>query len=372
MRDKYPRLFASDKELYDLMFSAKQRITDGVLHRATRERGVFFGSATSRGDLADYISMTIHDLQDVIDLVKDAEPGTRGERTSSLTVKMKLEASEIREVIQEYADTDGKNDKVAVPLNTPKAVIATVAYSEFDLSRTTLAQRQDKVANLDFRVEDDAVVIRFPANDKGRELVEILIEKLESKKKSSVPQERVAVEDLSPEDRTRFFINLVTKMPGFRLDSVTKLKVSSESMTIDDLDSDEDDDTTDQEAAKSAMINLVTNVALSGNDLLVSKQYRQMEEDGFFITSIKWEATQTVHPFDKAEFEALFENAQEGTGFQYLARHSRRSERTGTYPRNFKLPDDAIRKVLFSLLEQTAQTALAEIRRSRPIAKGIN
>lgn len=370
MQVKHPRLFATDKELYDLMFSAKQRITEGVLHGISRERGVFFGAATNRGDLADYISMTIHDLQDVVDLVKDAEPGTRGERTSSLTIKIKLEASEIKDVVQEYADTDGKDERVAVPHKTPEAVIATFGYSEFDLSRTTLAQRHDKVATLDFKLEDEGVVIRFPANDKGRELVDIFIEKLESKKKSSVIQVRVAVEDLSPEDRTRFFVNLVTKMAGFRLDTVTKLKVSSASLEIDDLDSDEDGETAEQVAAKSVMINLVKNVALSGNDLLVSKQYKQMEEDGFFITSIKWEATQTVHPFDRAEFEASFENAQEGTGFQYRARHSRRSERTGTYPHNFKLPDEGVRKVLFSLLEATARTVLTEIRNSRPVAEG--
>ncbi|MFW8644407.1 hypothetical protein ACOJBO_25720 [Rhizobium beringeri] len=108
MQDKSPRLFATDKELYDLMFSARQRITDSVLHRATRERGVFFGASTTRADLADYISMTIHDLDDVKELVRDAEPGTRGERTSSLTVKMKLEASEIRDIIQEYAGKKAK------------------------------------------------------------------------------------------------------------------------------------------------------------------------------------------------------------------------------------------------------------------------
>ncbi|RYF36434.1 MAG: hypothetical protein EOO38_27685 [Cytophagaceae bacterium] len=126
-------------------------------------------------------------------------------------------------------------------------------------------------------------------------------------------------------------------MSGFRLDTVTKLKVSSTSIPEDDLELDDDDDTAEKDVAKSEMINLVKNVALTGNDLLVSKQYKQMEEDGFFITAIKWEATQTVHPFDKAEFEALFENAQEGTGFQYRARHSRRSERTGSYPHNFTL-----------------------------------
>lgn len=370
MRGKHPLLAATDKEIYDLIYSSKKRITEGVLHRAARERGVFFGSATTRGDLAEYISMTTHDLQDVVDLVKDAEPGTRRERTSSLTVKMKLNASEIREAIREYADTDGKSDKVTVPHKTSDSMIATVAYSEFDLSRTTLAQRHERVATLDFKIEDGGVVIRFPGSDKGRELVEILIEKLESKKKTSIPQEHVAVEDLSPGDRTRFFVNLVRKMDGFRLDTVTKLKVSSKMMETDDLDSDDDDDAAEHEEAEKAMTSLVENVALSGNDLLASKQYKQMEEDGFFITAIKWKATQTVHPFDKVEFEALFENANQGTGFQYRARHSRISDRTGTYPQNFKLPDDVFRKVLFSLLEQTARAVLAEIRAARPTAKG--
>lgn len=362
MQDKHPRLFANDKELYDLMFSAKQRITDGVLHKMTRERGVFFGSSTTRADLADYISMTIHDLKDVIDLVKDAEPGTRGERTSSLTIRTQLDASDIRDVIQEYADREGKDDKVAIPHKTSDTVIATVGYSEFDLSRTTLAQRQEKLATLDVRIEADSVTIRFRASDKGEELVGILIEKLESKKKSALQQERIAVEDLLPKGRTRFFVDLVNRMAGFRLDTVTKLKVSSASGEIEDIDADEDGDSPEKDAAKSSMINLVKHVALNGNDLLASKQYKQMEDDGFFITSIKWEATQTAHPFDRAEFEASFENAQQGTGFQYRARHSRRSERSGSYPQNFKLPEEAIKKELFSLLEETARKVLSDVR----------
>lgn len=116
--------------------------------------------------------------------------------------------------------TDGRGDNVSVHQKTSEALTASVAYSEFDLSRTTLAQRQDRVATLDFKVEDDGIVIRYPANDKGREIVDIFIEKLESKKKRQLQQERVAVEDLSPEDRTRFFVNLVTRMSGFRLDTV--------------------------------------------------------------------------------------------------------------------------------------------------------
>ncbi|MFW8644408.1 hypothetical protein ACOJBO_25725 [Rhizobium beringeri] len=225
---------------------------------------------------------------------------------------------------------------------------------------------------MDFRIEDDGVVIRFPANDKGREVVDILIEKLEIQKKSAIQQERVTVEDLTSQQRTRFFVDLVTKMNGFKLDTVTKLKVSSAAEEIDDLDGYDDSDTAEKDLAKSAMINLVKHVALNGNDLLASKQYKQMEADGFFITSIKWEATQTAHPFDKVEFEASFDDAQGGTGFQYRARHARRSERTGSYPHNFKLPEDAVRKELFSLLELTARAVLAAVRISRPVAKAEN
>lgn len=362
MQSDRSRLFATDKELFDLLFSSKKRITEKVLHRITRERGVFFGSEASRDDLSEYISTTIHDLQDVVELVKDAEPGTRGFRTSSTTVKMKLDASEINEVIREYADTDGIGESVSIPQKTANTVVTSVAYSEFDLSRTTLAQRQDKVATLDIRIEEDGVNIRYPGSNKGQELVDNFVERLERKKKSSIVQERISVENLSPLDRTRFFVNLATRMPDFKLDTVTKLKVSSETTETIDLDSDESDH--EQEDAENAMINLVKNVALNGNDLLVSKQYNQMKEDGFFIVAIRWQATQTSQPFDKVEFEALFGDAPKCTDFQYRARLARRSERTGTYPINFKLPDDAVRKLLFSVIEQTARSILADIRSS--------
>ncbi|WP_180897298.1 hypothetical protein [Martelella soudanensis] len=372
MQGKHLRLFASDKELYDLMFSSKKRITYRVLHQLSRERGVFFGPDTSRADLANYISTTIHDLEDVIDLVKDAEPGTRRERTSSITVKMQLSPSEIQDVIQEYANTEGESEEVKIPLKRKDAIVASVAYSEFDLSRTTLAQRQDKVATLDFKIGDDGVVIRFPGSDKGRELVESLIEKLERKKKTAIPQEHISVEDLTPRERTRFFVKIVGNMAGYKVDTVTRLKVSSKMLDSEDIDVDEneEEESVEKEEVEKALAHLVENVALTGSDLLVSKQYRQMEEDGFFITAIKWTATQTEHPFDKVEFEALFEGAQQGTGFQYRARHSRVSVRTGTHPQNFKLPDDATRKALFSRLETTAKNVLAEIRRERSPSKG--
>ncbi len=369
MRDKYPRLFATDKELYDLMFSAKQRITEAALHRLTRERGVFFSAPTSRAELAHYISMTIHDLNDVTELVKDAEPGTRRERTSSITISMSLTVSDVQQIVQEYANEEGKHEKV-VTVKSSDGVIVTCSYSEFDLSRTTLAQRQDKDATLDIKIEDHRVVIRFPASDKGKELVDALVEKLEKRIDNAVPQDRIDVADLSAEDRTKFFVNLVYKMPNFKLDTVTRLKVSSVASEVEDVDSEEDDQNVEKKAAEMKAISLVNDVALSGNDLLASKQYAQMAQDGFFITSIRWQANQTTHPHDRVEFEAQFEDSHGGSGFQYRARHSRKSERTQTYPHNFKLPEDSVRKILFSILEETARTTLIEIRAGRSTATG--
>ncbi|WP_156386721.1 hypothetical protein [Aureimonas sp. Leaf454] len=61
-----------------------------------------------------------------------------------------------------------------------------------------------------------------------------------------------------------------------------------------------------------------------------------------------------------AEFEATFEDASAGTGFKYLARTAKQTSK-GTYSKQLKLPSDIRQRYLFSLIESTARSAIAEI-----------
>ncbi|EJN05350.1 hypothetical protein [Phyllobacterium sp. YR531] len=361
MRDKFQQLFATDKELFDLMYSARQRMSETVLHELVRDRRIFCSNKASRSDLADFLSMLPHDFDDVAGLVKQGEPGMRNERTTSLVLKANINADEIKAVFTEYAKEVGSTERITVPPSGASNVAATVEYSEFDLSRTRLLQRQNKAAHLEFRMVDDEVTVRFPATDKGRELVANLVDKLEKRKKEVLIQDEISVSDLESEKRTKFFIELISGIPNYRTETVTRLKVSADLREEEDVESDEDDGI---ESASAKMLHLVEDVALNGANLLASPQYRQLNESGFFITSMTWVAVQMSDPWDRVQFEVSFEDGRGGTGFRYLARHSKRSTR-GRYPSHFRIPSDLVRKELFALLEGAARLVISTLRNER-------
>lgn len=353
------QLFATDKELFDLMFSSKQRLTLGVLHDQAAQRRVFCSSKVTREDMADYLSGLPFDFGAVENLVRQSEAGTRGERTASFVIKHPLEKDAVNAVLLEYANDLKGDDSMNTPPSGAKVVIANLEYSEFDLSRTRLLQRQQRDASFEFRFEDGEVNIRFPATDKGHEVVKNLVDRLEQKHKMVLPKDEIVISDLTVEQRSRFFLELLRQMDGYHTNTVKRLRVSvaGESAALDDPDDDE------AESAEDEMLHLVEQVALKGENLLASREYADLRDRGFFITSVTWIATQTTSPFDRVQFDASFEDGRAGTGFRYVARIARRTK-SDRYPRHFKVPEDYRNKALMASVEATARKVLASLRGS--------
>ncbi|NTH64411.1 hypothetical protein G6L33_11165 [Agrobacterium rhizogenes] len=361
MRDKRTQLYATDKDLFDLLISPKQRITERVMLELARDRGIFCSHKASREKLASYLSGLTHDLNDVEGLIKQGESGTRGEKTTFLTIGAEIDAASIRRAVNEYAKAAG-TEIVAQPVSGATKVTTSIQYDEFDYSRTNLLQRQTKVADIEFSMNEGQVRVRLPSTDKAKDIVAKIIDLVERDQKTTLPQTQVTVDDLPPEYRTRFFLHLTTKMAGYRTDTVTKLKVAAKNPAPED----DDDDAADK--AESKMLHLVQNVALTGENLLVSPQYRQLTESGFFVTSMTWRATQLDEPQDRVQFDVSFENGRAGTGFRYLMRIAERSSRH-TYPQNFSAPSDGRKRHLFSLVESTAHSVVAALRAELDDAK---
>lgn len=348
------RLFATDKDLYDLLIAPRQRMTERVMLELARDRRVFCSARASRHELADYISSLPHDFQDVAGLIEKGESGTRNERTTFITVDVEgVKDSDIRAAVNGYKASVGESERVTMPPSGEGIVFTNVEYAEFDYSRTHLLQRQNKSASLEFRIEEGKVKIRLPSTERAQEIVAAVVRELERNKLSTFKRNEISISHLRPELRSRFFLYLMGKMAGYRADTAIRLKVAS---SIEDVEEREDavDDAADE------MLHLVENVALSGENLLATPQYRQLADSGFFITSITWRATQQVAPHDKVQFEVSFEDGKAGTGFRYLVRIASRSSRD-TYPQNFRLPSEARKKELFETVEEAAYAALASL-----------
>jgi hypothetical protein len=359
MPDSSLHIFATDADLFDLLVSSRQRITERVMLELARDRRIFMSNEAPREDLAEYLSTLNHDHDDVVGLIAHGEMGSRNEKTTFVAFDADIELKDVHRAFDQYQESVKASERLNTVTWVGGTLTSNIEYEEFDHSRTRLFQRQQKSAELEVTVEGGQVRMRLPSTEKAKKIAARVIDLIEREKKATYRQQEVSVTDLPPELRSRFFLRLMTTMSGYRPETVTRLKVTSSSR-----DEEDDDDTLDGESTDSAstkMLHLVENVALKGENLLASPQYRQLAESGFFITSMTWRAEQTADPRDRVQFDVSFEDGKAGFGFRYLVRIAELSRR-GAYPQQFKAPSDTKKKQLFDLIETTARSTIAALR----------
>lgn len=358
MNDKLQQYCATDKEIYDLLISGKQKLTESVLLELARDRGIFYSPKDTRSDLVDAIAALPHDYLDVVGVIERRDHARRGEKTTSVTLAVDLSIDEIKSVALAYQAEAKASEKVTANQKGASGYSMNVEYDEYDYSRTRLIQRQRKEASIEFVKKDGVTVIRMPATDKARLVVDNLVGKVEGIRKAEVPAQQISLNGLdSPDDRTSFFTSLISGIQGYDLDTVINLKVASgTSEDDDDVDIDEDEN----EDVKQEMLAVVHSVSMQGSNLVASSQYQQLKQGGFYITSMTWRAKEGTSPYDMIQFDASFENGIEGTGFKYGVKRSSRLK-SGEYAKQFRPVDEGDRAQLFELLESAARSVLAKL-----------
>lgn len=362
MPDKLQHYVATDKEVYDLLASGKQKITEPVLRELARDRGIFYSPNEPREALVDHLSMLPHDYHDITGIIQRREHGARREKTTSLKLNIALTIDEIKEVVGAYKAEAGNTEKVTSHQRGSDGFVMNIEYDEFDYSRTRLIQRQRKDAGIEFVVKGSETTVRMPATEKGKMVVEALKNKIESKRKTEIAAEEIELTGLrTAEERTSFFTELISKMPGYRQVTVTSLKVASgffgEDGEATQIDLEEDDEA---EAVRVEMLTVVRQVAISGENLVASPVYQELRNRGFFITSVTWRSAQTAHPYNLVQFEIGFDNPHEGKGFRYSVRLAPRLL-TGEHAKNLRPVPPEEKGQLFELIETTARSILSHL-----------
>lgn len=364
------QFFATDKDIFDLLASAKQKLTEGVLREIARDRGIFFSPNDTRDDLADALSLLPFTLNELLDLMDRRETARRNEKTTTITLDAQIEADDIKAAIKEYQDEVGPTEKVDSHLKGADEVVLNVEYDEMDYSRTRLIQRQRHDATIRFVQQDGKTVVRLPASEKSQRIVENLTSRIESRRKAAVPRETIELApDFDADERTTFFTRLMSELPGYALKGVTNLRISpSKRSAVDDEDSaDIDDD--EREVANREMLVIVKSMALTGENLIASEEYQSLRKRGFYITSITWRADQTSIPYDAPHLHAEFADGEAGTGFKYSVKGIYRFQE-GSYTKTARPADDMERENLYELLEATARKVLKEQRQKRAQSPG--
>lgn len=353
---------ATDKEIFDVLMSAKQRIHSAVILELAKDRGIFYSPKDSRETLVQQLSLLPHDYHDLNIILDHREHAGRAEKLTSVTLNAALTIEEIKEVVKEYTGESPPDETITSFAKGTDQFIVNLKYSDIDYGKTRLVQRTPKEAGIEFHIEGDKTVIRMPSNAKAKEVFGKIKNKLDGKKKTEIPADLIEIgEFTTAASRTEFFTSLISKLKGFKLDNVTSVKVEPIKSELDEDELDLDDDQ-NKEQAKQEALALVRNVALKGETLLASEEYQSLLKKGFFITSIIWRAKQTSIPYPIVEFEAAFEEPEAGKGFKYSVRGALNFGE-GEYTKTLRPIDAEDKEKFLTLIEQTATATIAEIRK---------
>lgn len=357
-KQSFQQLCATDHDIFSLLTSGKQRLTDATLNELAKDRGIFFSPKSTRNDLIEEISIWTHDYYDITGLIEKRDYKKRNEKMTSVILPIELSVDEMKDIVKEYKEDTHNKDNVTSHQKGNDAVVINTEYDEYDYSKTRLIQRQRKDASIHMESKNGQTVIRMPASEKALNIVELIKDKVETFKKIEIPLKKIEVENLlNPEERNRFFLKLISDIEDFELLTVTNLKVDK----FEDEDTSEEDEEEENLEIKQNMIGVIESAVFSGQNLVASEQYVQLIEDGFFITSITWRAKQKKDPYHLVQFETSFENGRQGTGFKYSAKYSNRIANSTDYTKNFKPTDGDLKFNLLSLIEVSARKALEEL-----------
>lgn len=358
-----PRLLycATDKELFDVLMSSKQHFGERILLSLARRRGILYSRSDDRVDLADKLSVMTYGFHEIRAIQDEFERAGRGEKTTSFRINMVLTVAEIKEIADEYRDAADDEEKVVTRSVGQAGVAVDLKYTETDFSKTRLRQRQEREAHIEFKIEQGHTVVTLPATEKARQTVAALKDRLYAKKQADIGVEEVDLSSVTdPRLRTAFFTRLITRLAGFSLQNVTRVKADLAEKPEDDIDTEENGGEGTEEASEE-MLGVVRAVVLNGESLLASPLYQGLQKRGFFLTSITWRSKRNVLPFQIVEFEAAFDDPAHGREFKYAVR-GWATQKGGDYIKNFKVVPPEEKKVLLGLIENTAMTVQREIK----------
>jgi hypothetical protein len=327
MTIKSSTYYATEKDIFDCLMSARQKFPMDELIDLCRARGIFVSHLEPRSNLVKYISLLPHSFLQFDDIAEHVESATRADKVSSVVIPKPVTKTEIGEATNLLKDHCEKTGETITLTQVGDKTLLKIAYSEMDYSKTRMRQRRDRECTIELESKADGLRIRKPVNDKVDEIYATFMMKLEEARKEEIVPEAIDLSSIaSPELINEFFNILIKNIDGFTFNDVTSIKINADTASpsddqYDDEDMDEEDESQEQKAeAEEQMLVFIKRASLDGGGLLNSEDYKRLVEKGFFISSVVWQSVEKTTSSPKVEFEALLGKPNEGAGFKYNIR----------------------------------------------------
>lgn len=299
-------------------------------------------------------------IQAVMDEVASED---REEKLTTCKIESKPATAQIEEAIrsteQARAETNGEHYQIGQ--NKDGSVTLKIVYSEPDFQKARLIQRREREAVIEIHPTASGLDVRHTQTDRTNEILQQIVSALTPAEVEKKPVRRT-VELSGVRDhtkRTQFFLNLFSGMEGLRLREVRDLKVDR--ILVDQEEPASDDEQQQKGREQQALKTLVRKVALTGENILLSPQYQQLANDGFFISKAIWISGETSGKGRLFEFEAEFKEAQTATQFAYHIRGVYDRDEDGELARTKSELDESEKNILKNCLEAAAYSSIERV-----------
>lgn len=354
------KYFADDKDIFDLLMSQRRKLSDDLLRRLLRDRGIVVGPELERQHLAQYMSRLpfgMRDLRALLDRV--GTPSHRAPKTTSEGVEVTVDAMEAAANEVRDARSERRGEVYKVHRKADGTLEISVNYSVLDTAKSRLRQRSEQ--HLAISVEpvpgSSSVRIRYPEEERSREVAEAIIFRALGDPKE-ITRETISLDGCNAEQRTTFFESLMSNIAGFSLRTVTRagFRRLDDATSDSELDGDVEGETLpgfeDEETGAR-----IIRVTLDGAGVFSSDEFVQLKRSGFYVNSAVWRSRMDGGEGLDAEFDAAFVVGQTGSAFAYRLRGVFRRDEDGEHASTRESPSEDERNRFLRALEDAATSA---------------
>ena len=304
--------YASDKNIFDAL---NQHKVDAVtVTDLFRRRNTIVSAKTHRDDLAKYFARLMHDYQDHQAIARRLGIAPRRERITYMDVAGIREVDDIKAAVEQLKQELAKTGEVIQVEGDGDNLSIHVQYSTVDYKVSEFAQVQIRDGTVDFIRSADGYIVRNTQNEYVNDVRDTLLAKLEKASGAALDKVSVSLFDIpEPKLRSKFFHELITKLPGFTHRDVTAAYVYK-AKPADDADSEETDNSLGSDPDTH-----VERVQLRGKGVSRSELLKELlEVDDYYITKIAWTVSENLGDGHYFDIEAAFTEPEACTGFSFI------------------------------------------------------
>ena len=376
-------LFSNESDIYTALHSNHSKITDVTLRKIAFNRGVIFPSSLSKEVLIERIS----DLPFSYDHIREIQ--------DKLATKSSQDVFSVKRIYDDF-DIEKLYDVVnKVRDNRPKLLghekidhfsglqtyHISIDYTEFDFRRGKFQQKKLYSGSIVFIVRSGYVSVRYNYTQRISEILDQIIETYSSTVSNNININEIDLSSIADTDlRNIFSVHLYDFdgnyiKTGFEYAGLEKVRVSRIKTRLDINDdsfegntpedkqelsgnfasspeNENHDDTNDQEIASDDDENLtfnINNAAYDGLSLVNAPQIKELCNDGFYRSLIRWKSFSSSIKNYTVTFEFSFDDKYLGRNIKFRALYKESNASSGARE---KLSDADFDQVMKQLEEK--------------------